>query len=92
MFTLDPGFYPTRIPDLTKSTKKGEKFVVLPFLRPKISQNCELFHFWTGTETKFEPIDEEFIEKIVTKLSKIWVGDPGSRKNPSRIPDPDQQH
>jgi hypothetical protein len=25
---------------------------------------------------------------MVTKLSKIWVWDPGSGKNPFRIPDP----
>jgi hypothetical protein len=29
-----------------------------------------------------------FIQKIVTKLSKIWVWDPGSGKNLTRIPDP----
>jgi hypothetical protein len=29
-----------------------------------------------------------FTQKIVTKLSKIWVWDPGSGKNLFRIPDP----
>ncbi len=29
-----------------------------------------------------------FSQKIVTKLSNIWVWDPGSGKNPFRIPDP----
>jgi hypothetical protein len=53
----------------------------------------------------FQRIIELFTQKIVNKLSKIWVGDPGSGKKPipdpgsrgqkgtgSRIPDPDPQH
>jgi hypothetical protein len=36
----------------------------------------------------FQRIIELFTPKIVTKLSKIWVGDPGSGKNLFRIPDP----
>jgi hypothetical protein len=36
----------------------------------------------------FQRIIELFTQKIVTKLSKIWLWDPGSRKNLSRIPDP----
>jgi hypothetical protein len=36
----------------------------------------------------FQRIIELFTQKIVTKLSKIWVWDPGSGKNPFRIPDP----
>jgi hypothetical protein len=33
-------------------------------------------------------IIEFFTQKIVTKLSKIWIWDPGSGKNLFRIPDP----
>jgi hypothetical protein len=55
----------------------------------------------------FQRIIELLTQKLVTKLSKIWVRDPGSgiRKKPipdpgsrgqkgtgSRIPDPDPQH
>ncbi len=36
----------------------------------------------------FQRIIELFTLKIVTKLSKIWVWDPGSGKNLFRIPDP----
>jgi hypothetical protein len=36
----------------------------------------------------FRRIIELFTQKIVTKLSKIWVWDPGSGKNLFRIPDP----
>ena len=36
----------------------------------------------------FQRIIELFTQKIVTKLSKIWVRDPGSGKNLFRIPDP----
>ena len=45
--------------------------------------------------TNFQRIIELFTEKIVTKLSKTWVRDPGSKirdlgsgKNIFRIPDP----
>jgi hypothetical protein len=36
----------------------------------------------------FQRIIELLIQKIVTKLSKIWVWDPESGKNLFRIPDP----
>ncbi len=36
----------------------------------------------------FQRIIELFTPKIVTKLSKIWLWDPGSGKNLFRIPDP----
>jgi hypothetical protein len=36
----------------------------------------------------FQIIIEIFTQKIVNKLSKIWVWDPGSGKNPFRFPDP----
>ncbi len=36
----------------------------------------------------FQRIFELFTQKIVTKLSKIWVLDQGSGKNLFRIPDP----
>ncbi len=36
----------------------------------------------------FQRIIELFTQKIVTKLSKIWVWDPGSGKHLFRIPDP----
>jgi hypothetical protein len=36
----------------------------------------------------FQRIIELFTKKIVKKLFKIWSWDPGSGKNPFRIPDP----
>jgi hypothetical protein len=36
----------------------------------------------------FQRIIELFTQKIVSKLSKIWVWDPRSGKNLFRIPDP----
>jgi hypothetical protein len=36
----------------------------------------------------FQRIIEIFTQKLVSKLSKIWVWDPGSGKNLFRIPDP----
>jgi len=38
------------------------------------------------TFASFQRIIELFTQKFVTKLSKIWVWDPGSGKKP--IPDP----
>ncbi len=36
----------------------------------------------------FQRIIEPFTQKIFTKLSKVWVWDPGSGKNLFRIPAP----
>jgi hypothetical protein len=36
----------------------------------------------------FQRIGEVFTQKIFNMLSNIWVWDPGSGKNPFRIPDP----
>jgi hypothetical protein len=36
----------------------------------------------------FQRIIELFTQKIVTRLSKIWIWDTGSGKNLFRIPDP----
>ncbi len=41
-----------------------------------------------STWPNFQRIINLFTQKIVTKLSKIWVWDPGSGKNLFRIPDP----
>jgi hypothetical protein len=38
--------------------------------------------------SSFHRIIELFTQKIVTKLSKIWFWDPGSRKNLFQILDP----
>jgi hypothetical protein len=39
----------------------------------------------------FQRIIELFTQKIVTRLSKICVWDPGSGKNLFRIPDPESR-
>jgi hypothetical protein len=56
---------------------------------------CHKFHkianyfSFEELKKKFGPIFKElFTQKIVTKLSKIWIWDPGSGKNLFRIPDP----
>jgi hypothetical protein len=54
-------------------------------LQPQISQNWTLFKFWSAEEknlVNFQRIIELFTQKIVTKLSKIWVRDPGVKKAP----------
>ncbi len=98
----DTDFYPSRIPD-TKATAKergGKKFVVIPtfFCSHKfhIIENYFVFEMlkkkiWAN----FQRIIGFLTQKIVTKLSKIWVWDPGFRIQGSkkhRIPNPDPQH
>jgi hypothetical protein len=84
MFIPDPG---SRIPDPKTATKeRGEKkIVVLPvsyFVATKITKlkiyiNLELAKkkIWANSQR----IIELSTQKIVVKLSKIWVWDPGSR-------------
>ncbi len=57
------------------SFNKIENYFIFETLKKKIWANC-----WR--------IKELFAQKIVTKLLKIWVWDPGSRKNLFWIPDP----
>ncbi len=93
----DPGclsrilvFYPSRISDTGSWIQKQ-----LPYRRegwkPQILQNLKLFYFWTAEEKNLGQISKNirtFTQKVVTKLSKIWVWDPrsGIRKKP--FPDP----
>jgi hypothetical protein len=91
----DPDFYPSRIPDLgsknTVATKeRGEKKYI--FLSShKFRKIVHYFNFEVLKKkiwANFQRIIELFAQKIVTKLSKVWVLDPGSGKNLFRIPDP----
>ncbi len=84
MFIPDPEFYPFRIPD----SEPGSR---IPTTATK-----ELVFFWShkyhNEQVKKENMSQFtknyrfFTKKNVTKLSKIWVWDPGSGKKP--IPDP----
>jgi hypothetical protein len=90
----DPDFYPSRILDSKTATKeRGEKkLVVITFyVATKFAKLQIIFSFeelkkkiWAN----FQRIIVLFTQKIVNKLSKIWVWDPGSGKNLFRIPDP----
>ncbi len=68
-------FHPT--PDST-TTKKEVKKILLSFF---VGKN------FIKQERKVEPIDKELFltQTIVTKLSEIWVWNPGSGKNLFRI-------
>ena len=108
MFIPDPGswFLPipdpgSRIPDPKTGTKeRGEKkFFCHTFLcSHKFHKIGHYFSFEVVKKkiwANFQRIIELFTQKIVTKLSKIWVWDPGSGiqdpgsgKNLFRIPDP----
>ncbi len=56
-----------------------ENYFIFEMLKQKIWAN-------------FQRIIDLFTQKIVTKLSKLWVWDPRSRKNLFWIPDLDPQH
>ncbi len=85
----DPDFYPSRIPDpKTATIERGEKkiFVITFYVATNFSFSFE----WPKKKNwaNFQRIIELFTQKIVTKLSKIWIWDPGSGKNLFWIPDP----
>jgi hypothetical protein len=94
MFIPDPDFYPSRIPDPKTATKeRGEKkFDVKPFyVATKFNKIINYFSFEVLKKNiwaNFQRIIERFTQKIVKKLFQIWSWDPGSGKNPFRIPDP----
>ncbi len=85
----DPDFYPSQIPDLgsriqKQQQKRGVKkiflhtfYVATNFTKLNIILvlKCRRKKVWAN----FQRIIELFTQKIVTKLSKIWVRDPGSR-------------
>ncbi len=95
----DPG---SRIPDLGSRIQKqqwktGVKKNMLPFLFWSHKfHKIELFYVWNVEEKNLVQFSKNyrtfygFTQKIVTKLSKIWVWDPrsGIRKNLFQIPDP----
>ncbi len=80
----DPDFYPSRIQDPKTATKeRGEKkFDVIPFLfSHKFHKIVHYFSFEVLKKkiwANYQRIIELFTQNIVTKLSKVWVWDPGS--------------
>ncbi len=85
----DPDFYSSRIPDPKTATKERDEkifFVIHKFHKIENYFSFEVLKkkIWAN----FQRIIELFTQKIVTKLSKIWLWDPGSGKNLFRIPDP----
>ncbi len=76
----DPDLYPSRIPDpRSKNSNKREGWK-------------QIYCHTIFCSHKFHKIQDLFTPKIVNKLPKIWVRDPGSetgiQKNLFRIPDP----
>jgi hypothetical protein len=68
-----------------------KKFFVITFYAATNFTKLQIILVLDCWRKKFGPIFttiELFTPKIVTKLSKIWVWDPGSGKNLFRIPDP----
>ncbi len=96
MFIPDAGSWFLPIPDPgTKNSNKREgwkKIWCHTFLcSHKFHKIVNYFSFEVLKKkiwANFQRIIELFAQKIVTKLSKVWVWDPGSGKNLFRIPDP----
>jgi hypothetical protein len=99
MFIPDPDFYPSRIPDpgsKNSNKRKGwEKFFCHTFLCSHKFHKIENYFSFKVLKKKiwanFQRIIKLFTQKIVTKLSKIWlsgsrISDPGSRGK--KAPDP----
>jgi hypothetical protein len=94
----DPDFYPSRIPELgsriqKQQQKRGVKKICChTFLCSHKFHKIENYFSFEELKKKvwpnFQRIRNLFTQKIVTKLSKIWVWDPGSGKNLFRIQDP----
>ncbi len=80
----DPDFYPSRIPDLgsriqKQQQKRGLKKICYFFCNHKFHKIEYYFVFKMLKKkiwAKFQIIIEVFTQKIVTKLSKIWIWDP----------------
>jgi hypothetical protein len=75
MFILDPDFYPSRIPDLGSRIQKAQQKRGVKKISHKFHKIENYFIFemlkkkiWAS----FQRIIELFIQKVVTKLSKIW--------------------
>ncbi len=115
MFIPDPDFYPSRIPvpgsrisdpgSKNSNKREGWKKIKLFSVATNFTElNIILFlKCWRKIWAKFQRIIEVFTQKIVTKLSKIWVWDTGSGKKTyygsriqgskrHRIPYSDPQH
>jgi hypothetical protein len=96
----DPDFYPSRIQDPKTATKeRSEKNLLSHLFCSHEFHKIEDYYIFEMRNKKiwpdFQRIIEVFTQKNVTKLSKIWVWDPGSRiqgLKRHRIPDPDPQH
>ncbi len=92
----DPDFYPSRISDPgSKNSNKREgwkKIWCHTFLfSHKFHKIVHYFCFEVlkkKIRANFQRIIELFAQKIVTKLSKVWIWDPGSGIRKKPIPDP----
>jgi hypothetical protein len=87
MFIPDPG---SRIPDPKTAMKdSGEKFFLSYLFFGAINfTKLNYFIFEMSKKNNLGQLSKNyrpFSQKIVTKLSKIWVWDPGSGKNLFRI-------
>jgi hypothetical protein len=99
MFIPDPDFYPSRIPDPKTATKeRGEKKFLSYFLCSYKFHKTEYYLIFEMLKKKiwanFQRTIEVFTQNIFTKLSKIWVWDPGSeiRDPRSGIRDPEKTY
>jgi hypothetical protein len=98
MFIPDPGSWFLPIPDLGSPIQKQQqkrgvkKKIFYTFLCSHKFHKIENYISFEVLKKKiwdsFQRIIKLFAQKIVTKLSKIWVWDPGSAIRKKPIPDP----
>ncbi len=98
----DPDFYPSRIPDLgSKNSNKRQGWKNIWCHTFLFSHKFhKIVHYFSFEVLKkkiwanFQRIIELFAQQIVTKLSKVWVWDPGSgiRDPGSGIRDPEKTY
>ncbi len=78
MFIPDPDFYPSRIQQ-QEQKKSGKFFCPTIFCSHKYHKSVNNFIFEQVKQSFFYSYTVPFPQKFVIKLSKIWIGDPGSR-------------
>ncbi len=92
----DPGSWFLPIPDPgSKNSNKREGWKIICCHKFLCSHKFhKIAHYFSFDVLKkkiwasFQRIIELFTQKIVNKLSELWIWDPGSGKNLFRIPDP----
>jgi hypothetical protein len=79
MFIVDPDFFSSRIPDPKQKQRWGKNLLFYLFCGHKFNKikKFKIFQQSTSTEKILSQLTKNlciFTQKILTKLSEIWVG------------------